>query len=442
MQSRKTIGGISRRDFIKTSAALSLGAVAWQGNYAFAAGKEELKIGLIGCGKRGTNAVGQALTCSDTPVKLWAVADLFPDRIQSSLNLLNTGMKKNYDSEELPPLTDKMDVPPERQFVGFDAHQKLIDSGVDIVLLASPPGFRPKHLKAAVEAGKHVFMEKPVAVDPAGIRSVLESAELAKQKGLSIVAGTQRRHQAHYLDIMKRIKDGAVGDLVGGQFYWLSGGMMDYWHYYPKEGISDMEWQIRNWAWFVWLSGDHIVEQHLHNIDIMTWAFGNPVKCLSVGGRQVRTDPKWGNIYDHFTTDFEFEGGVRALSMCRQIAGATGRISEHIVGTKGVVDINNSTGKIEGQNPYTYEGENWNPYIREHTDLINSIVQNKPLNEGKRAAETTMTAIMGRMSAYTGREISWKWALNGSKLDLTPEKYEFGDYPVAPVAMPGQTKLI
>jgi predicted dehydrogenase len=334
----------------------------------------------------------------------------------------------------------KMKVIFDTSFVGFDAYQRVIDSDVDMVILATPPHFRPQHLRAAIEAGKHVFMEKPVAVDPVGIRSVIESADMAKEKGLAIVAGTQRRHQAHYIEIMRRVRDGAIGEIVAAQCYWNQGGL---WVVDRDEKMTDMEWQCRNWLYFTWLSGDHIVEQHVHNLDAVNWALGaTPVQCLGMGGRQVRTDEKYGNIFDHFAIEFEYPGGVRALSMCRQIDGCSDAVSERIIGTKGVAYTDGGTGWIDGENAYRYEGESWNPYVREHTDLIASIRAEEPLNEGRQVAESTMCAVMGRMSAYTGRAMKWDWAMNASTLDLTPPAYEFGELAVDPVAVPGQTELV
>ena len=295
-------------------------------------------------------------------------------------------------------------------------------------------------IRAAIEAGKHVFMEKPVAVDPVGVRSVIKSAELAEQKRLGIVAGTQRRHQDHYIQVMKRIHGGDIGEIRAAQCYWNQGGL---WVKKPRPDWSDMEWQCRNWLYFTWLSGDHICEQHVHNIDVVNWAIGaHPTQVLAMGGRQVRTAPEYGNVFDHFTVEYEYPGGVRVLSMCRQTEGSSTRVAERIVGTKGIADTNGSTAVIEGQNPFKYKGKSPNPYVQEHADLIKSIRKGRPLNEGRRIAESTMTAIIGRMSAYTGRALKWDWAMNASQLDLSPEKYEFADLPVRQVAIPGETKLI
>ena len=430
---------LSRRDFIKTSAAA--GAILASGtNRIFAAGSDELRIGLIGCGGRGTSAASQALTCTRRGVKLWAVGDVFGDQVKASLDMLSKGAEPRYDREAFPSLSNKMNVPRRRQFAGFDAYKKVIESGVDIVILACPPHFRPRHFKAAVEAGKHVFMEKPVAVDPVGVRSMIESSELATRKGLSVVAGTQRRHQAHYIEIMRRIHNGQIGQIRAAQCSWNTGllGVRK-----REPGWSDMEYQIRNWEYFTWLSGDHICEQHVHNLDIINWALrAHPVQCMGMGGRQVRTGPEHGNIFDHFAVEYEYPNGVRVMSMCRQIAGCTNRVSERVVGTKGSTYTDSTVGFIEGQNPFKYDGPTPNPYVQEHADLIASIREGKALNEGRQVAESTMMAIMGRMSAYTGRALKWDWAMKASKLDLTPPKYEFGDLPVRPVAVPGKTKLV
>lgn len=282
-------------------------------------------------------------------------------------------------------------------------------------------------------------MEKPGGVDPVGVRALIAAAELAEQKGLSIVAGTQRRHEAKYLEIMKRIHDGAIGEVVAGQIYWVCN--MEKWHFTPRQSEwSDMEWQIRNWPYFAWLSGDHFVEQHLHNIDVMNWAMGEvPKQVIGLGGRQVRVGPEFGHIYDHFAVEFEFANGVRFASYARQIEGCANRVAERIVGTKGVAEP--SSGIITGENSFELR-KSPNPYVQEHTDLINAIRSGTPLNEGKRLGESTMTALCGRMSAYSGRQVDYDWVRNESKESLGPEKFEFGDLPVHPVAMPGKTKLI
>ena len=417
---------ISRRAFVKSSAALSLAAAtSGVASRVFAAGSDKIRVGLIGCGGQGTRDTISCLNSSHN-VELVAMGDLFKDRMDESIGKL----KKQVG--------DKVKVTLDSCFVGIDAYRKVLASDVDVVLLVAPPHFRPEHLKAAIEAGKHVFMEKPAAVDPIGVRSIIASSELAEQKGLSIVAGTQRRYQAQYIEIMKRIHNGDIGQIVGGQVYWNGGDMVGYWKFYEKSGMSDMEWQLRNWPWFTWLSGDHIVEQHVHNLDIMHWAMGtHPLQVMGMGGRAVR---KEGNIFDHFAVEYEFANGARISSMCRQIKGCHDRVAERFVGTKGVA---HGRGLIEGQNPYKYEGESSDPYVQEQADLIASIRQGTPINEGRQVAASTMSGIMGRMSAYTGRALKWDWAMNASQLDLSPPSYDFDvDFPPRVVATPGKTQLI
>ena len=427
--------GTSRRDFIKSSAAVSLGVLAFDGSRAFAAGSDKLRVGLIGCGGRGTGAAIDCLKSSEN-VELVAMGDVFADRLDKSLARLSR------------EIDDKVSVTKETSFKGMNAYEKVIACDIDMVILATPPHFRPAHLKAAIEAGKHVFMEKPVAVDPVGVRSVIKTSELAEQKGLGIVAGTQRRHQANYLEIMKRIHNGDIGEIRAGQCYWNQDSL---WvsaaaaNLKKKEalGWSDMEYQCRTWLFFTWLSGDHICEQHVHNIDVINWAIGShPVQCLGMGGRQVRTGPEYGNIFDHFAVEYEYANGARVLSMCRQIDGCTNNISERVIGTEGVCYTDGSNASIEGPKAYKYQGESLNPYVQEHKDLIASIRAGKPLNEGRRIAESTLTAIMGRMSAYTGRALKWDWVMQASELVLSPPSYEFGDLPVRPVAVPGKTPLV
>jgi predicted dehydrogenase len=416
---------MKRREFIKTTAAASLAAAMPRLYGAYAAGSDTMRVGVVGCGGRGTGAAIDCLNAAPG-IEVVAMFDLFQDRIDSSL-------KEIRDKHP-----DKVKVAPERMFTGFDGYKKLsVLPEVDLIIMAAPPGFRPAHLRAAVEGGKHVFMEKPVAVDPVGVRSVISSAELAAQKGLAIVAGTQRRHQARYLELMKWIHEGAIGELVGGQCYWNQG---DLWVKQREPDMSEMEWQCRNWLYFTWLSGDHIVEQHVHNIDVINWAFQSlPVKVMGMGGRQARTGPEFGNIFDHFAVEYEYPNGVRVMSMCRQTKGAAERVEERLVGTKGVAF---GYGEIKSGAPWKFEGDEINPYVQEHADLIASIRSGKPLNEGRRIAESTMCAIIGRMSAYTGRAINWDWAMNSSELDLTPKTLEFGPHAVDPVAVPGFTPLV
>jgi len=423
--------GVSRRDFIKASAAVGL-ALAKATNRIYAAGSDKLRLGLIGCGGRGTYDTTNCLKSAEG-VELVAMGDLLAERLQHCLARL----KKNVGS--------KVKVKPDRCFVGWDAYKKVLAADVDMVILTEPPHFRPEHLRAAVQAGKHVFMEKPVAVDPVGVRSVIASSRLADEKNLTIVAGTQSRRMAHMMAAINRIHHGAIGQIVSGQCVRIGGGMLTWSQATKKRqpGWSDMEWQLRRWLFLTWLSGDFIVEMHVHNLDVMNWAIGShPVQCLGLGGRQVRTGPEFGNVYDHFAVEYQYPNDVRVEYMGSQIDGCTHRSDERLVGTKGRAYLDSGNAIIKGDHPFTYDGPSPDPCIRQHADQIAAIRQAERLNEGKRIAESTMTCIMGRMSAYTGRALKWDWAMNVSKLDLSPPRYEFGDLPIRPVAIPGKTQLI
>jgi predicted dehydrogenase len=388
-----------------------------------AAGSDMIKVGLIGCGGRGTGAAEDVLQAAPG-VTLVAMGDVFKDHLESS----RTRLKEKY--------RDKVDVPDDRAFTGFDAYEKVLASDTNYIILATPPGFRPQHLKAAVVAGKNIFTEKPVGVDGPGIRTVLSLEQDAKAKGLAIVAGTQRRHQTGYIQTMRRIHDGAIGKIVAARCYWNQGGL---WKKDRQPEWTDLEWQLRNWLYFTWLSGDHIVEQHVHNLDVINWALrAHPVRALGMGGRQVRTGPEYGHIFDHFAVDYEYSDGTHLMSMCRQIEGCDKSVSEALAGDRGTCQVDRY--EIKGGSAWKFgEGDNA-PYVQEHTDLIASIRAGQPLNELKAVAESTLTAIMGRMSAYTGKEVTWEQALN-SQEDLLPRTLTFGPMPVPPVATPGQTTL-
>lgn len=422
----------NRRDFVKASAVLGAASLVPS---AFATGirrkvDETIRVGVIGCGGRGTGAAVNALAAHPM-VNIIALADLFEDRLNSSYGWL-------IDNDEY---RDRVNVDPAHKFIGFDAYKRLLAiNDIDYVILATPPGFRPIHFDAAINAGKHVFMEKPVAVDPAGIRTVLDAAARAKQQALSVVAGTQRRHENSYLQLMNRVNNNELGDIVSASCYWNQGGL---WVHERKAEYSDMEWQCRNWLYFTWLSGDHICEQHIHNIDVINWAkHGPPVKATGMGGRQVRTDAKYGNIFDHFSIEYEYADGMTMQSMCRQIDGCAGRVEEVIVGSKARSVSRPGFAVINNGDVWRFNGDNRNPYEQEHADLITSITgEGHYLNEANRVAESTLTAIMGRMSTYTGKSITWDQAIN-SKLDLSPDAYSFSDLPVRPVAVPGQTPLV
>ncbi len=442
---------VTRRDFVKTSVAgaSALAAFSLSGtNMAFASSGRSsgaLRVGVIGSGGRGTGAAMNALEASpDT--KVVALADLFPDRAMSARASL-----MSIDN----PWKDRVEIPESAVYTGFDNYKQLLASEVDMVVLATAPHFRPIHIAAAIEKGCHVFVEKPVAVDPAGIRAVLEASSKADAKGLSIVAGTQRRHETSYREAMARIKEGALGRIIASEAYWNQGGL---WMHPRRPEWSDMEWQIRNWLYFTWLSGDHIVEQHVHNIDVVNWAMSvstgetHPARAQAVGGRQVRTSPAYGHIYDHFGVLFEYASGATMLSMCRQQDGTEPRVEEVIRGTGGFCSLrpgsadfrpypasgNKPAGDTEG---WRFSGDNNNPYVQEHVDLIHAITSGQRVNEAKQVAESTLTAIMGRMAAYTGKTVTWDQALN-STLDLAPPSYELGPLPTPEVPMPGKTPLV
>jgi len=449
---KRTNVSVSRRDFLGYSSLTMAGAAALS-QFPFlhavhAAGNDmEVKIGLIGCGGRGTGAVLNAMGAAtkviypsagyhtedaaedarvERPnIKVVALADVFEDRLSSCRRQLERVGSR---------------IPDDRCFVGFDAYRKLLAiDEINYVISATPPHFRPMHLMAAIEAGKHAFIEKPCAVDVPGAKLVMAAGELARKKNLGIAAGTQRRHQNSYVETIKRIRDGAIGEIVYGRCSWNGG---EIWVVQRKPEWSDIEWQLRNWNYFTWLSGDHYVEQHVHNLDVMNWVIGtHPVKAVAaVGGRQVRTGPQHGHIYDHFAVEFEYPNGVRMFSQARQIDGCEGNVSETIVGSNGFSNCQNFIQPRGGQG-WKYSGANPNPYEQEHLNLIASIREGKPINEAQAVAESTLTGIMGREAAYSGRSITWD-ELMKSAMRLGPEKYELGPYPTPPVAMPGKYRFI
>ena len=424
MSADEKSAGPSRRDFIKTTSAATVGlSLASVIPGAYAAGTDTIRIGLIGCGGRGTGAVLNAFDGAPG-VTLAAMGDVFPDRLEASLAQIS----KDHAAQ--------VDVPKDRQFTGFDAYKGVLATDINYVILATPPGFRPTHLEAAVAAGKNIFTEKPVAVDGPGIRRVFALVDQIKAKGLGLAAGTQRRHQTGYLETLKRIQDGAIGNIVAARCAWNQGFL---WKKDRQPEWSDVEWQLRNWLYFTWLSGDHIVEQHVHNLDVINWAVGtHPVVAHGMGGRQVRTGPEWGHIFDHFSIDYEYPNNVHLHSQARQIQGCEGSVSEALVGDKGQCQADKYT--ITGPKAWKFDGKDNAPYVQEHTDFIASLRAGKPLNELKNVTESTLTAIMGRMAAYTGQPVSWEQALN-SQEDLMPQQLAFGPMEVPPVAMPGRTKL-
>jgi myo-inositol 2-dehydrogenase / D-chiro-inositol 1-dehydrogenase len=428
----------TRRDFIRTSsvaAASAALATSLLPQNLYAKGDDEIKVGLIGCGGRGTGAIDNVLHSAPN-VRIVALADAFQDRAESCEKRAN----EIAGQKEVQDLGNKVDVKG-RVFWGLKAFEDLLKCDINYVMLATPPGFRPIHLAAAVAAGKNIFTEKPVAVDGPGIRSVFDSYDAATKKNLAIVAGTQRRHQLGYLTTMQLLKDGAIGDLVGGRGYWNQGVL---WCRPRQKEWSDLEYQMRNWYNFTWICGDHIVEQHVHNLDVLNWGFGaHPLRAVGMGGRQrsVPNPHDFGQIFDHFAVDYEYPKGVHALSECRQIDGCENSVSEAFVGTKGTCQANEY--KINGNRVVTRDQDkkSVDPYIQEHTDLIESIRSGKPLNELKQVGESTLTAIMGRMSTYTGQAITWEQALN-SKEELMPRDLDWKMSLAEPaVAVPGKTKF-
>ncbi len=370
-----------------------------------------LKAGVIGCGGRGSGAAVNFLEAGGSTVTITALGDVFKDKLDSCRDKI-----KNEKGVE---------VPEENCFIGFDAFEKVIDSGVDIVILATPPKFRPEQFAAAVKARKHVFMEKPIAVDPAGIRQVLAAAKMADSLGLKVVTGTQRRHQHKYINVYKELANNAIGKLTTAEVYW-NGGQL--WYRNSKPEWSEMEWMIRDWVNWCWLSGDHIVEQHVHNIDVANWFFGaHPVKALGFGSRQRRPT---GDQYDNFAVRFELEDGRQILSTCRQINGCSNAVNEVMHGTNGkAFTSQGGTAKIvdlAGNELFNYEDHETSPYVQEHKDLITCIRQNIPFNEAEATAHSVLTAIMGRVSAYTGKEVTWEEMMN-SDMKLGPDTYIMGD---------------
>jgi myo-inositol 2-dehydrogenase/D-chiro-inositol 1-dehydrogenase len=417
----------NRRTFLKASAAsVAASAVVLPG--AYAAGNEVLKVGLVGCGERGTGAAKQAMR-ADPKVKLVAMCDAFEDRLQGSLGNLRN----------IKDIAAKIDVAPDRCYDGFDGYKKLLASDVDVVLLTTPPGFRPIHLKAAVEAGKHVFCEKPVAVDVPGIKSVLESAKLAKQKGTGLCSGYCWRYDQAKRETVKRIHGGDIGDVMAIHATYFTGPI---WDRGGRDKFTSMEYQMRNWYYFTWLSGDFIVEQHCHNFDKANWVLKGavPIAASGVGGRQVRVEPRFGNIYDHFACTLEFPGGVKLFSACRQIPGCPSDVNDHVFGTKGQAQLMRHTVSPIGAKPWEFEGEGKDMYQVEHDELFASIRAGKPINDGESAAHSSSLAIFAREAAYSGERLTWKkfWA---SERSLAPKTYAWTDNPVPGVPQPGNYKF-
>ena len=424
-----------RRDFLKTATGAIGGALAigFPAIISAQTVTNAIKVGLVGCGGRGTGAASQALHADDYN-ELTAMADVEQSQIDNSLATLG----------RISKIAERVKVEKPRQFLGLNAYQQLIDSGVDVVLLATPPGFRPVQLAACINGNKHVFCEKPISTDAPGVRSVMQTAEDAKSKKLSLVAGFCWRYNDMIIDTFKQMSDGAIGKTVAyyATYYTNPVKPMPPASARPA-GMSDTEWQIRNWYNFVWLCGDSIVEQAVHSADKIAWAMGDkaPVSCVGVGGRNIAAEG--GNIYDHFEVNYIYPNGVRAFLANRQIEGCYNENADYILGVDGTCTIGRSpVPRIEGKTNWTWSGQKYDMYQREHDVLFASIRKHQPVNDGQRMATSTLLAMMGRMAAYTGQEVTWDQALN-SRERLYPEHLDWnGSLAVAPRAQPGITKLV
>lgn len=417
----------TRRTFLFSAAAATTAAVAPR---IHAAGSDTLRVGLVGCGSRGTAAALNALQ-ADPNTKLVALCDIFSDRLEAGLGKLVASK-----------LAERVDVPAERRFTDFDGYKKVIDAGVDVVLLASPPAFRPAHLAYAVERGKHIFMEKPHAVDAPGVRSVLASIRKAKEKSLCLVSGFCYRYDPFKRETINRIHGGQIGEIQAVHTTYLTHGMAN-WHRGSDTKWSDMESQVRNWIFYTWLSGDILVEQAIHGVDKAAWVMNGalPVAATGMGGRQVRTDRKYGNVYDHFSVVYEYATGAKVFAQCRQTDGCFTNTDDHVFGTKGQAQVQRHT-ITAGGNTWKPEGKHefGRMYQVEHDELFAAIRTGKPINDGEAAVHSTLMAILGRQAAYTGQRITWQQMIE-SKESLVPDTLAWGPAPPPEVAMPGKTRF-
>ncbi|MCA9136891.1 MAG: Gfo/Idh/MocA family oxidoreductase [Planctomycetales bacterium] len=452
---RNTVGSgepISRRRAIKST--LAAGAIPTAlASRVYAAATDRIKIGLIGCGGRGTGAAAHSMSTGQNAV-LWAMADAFSDRLRISHSSLMRGKAGASKVEEGSGFGDSIDVPPERQYVGLDAYRRIIDSDVDLVILTGPPGYRPLHFEYAVNAGKHVFMEKPLASDAFGVRRIMASAEKARQANLKVGVGLQRHHQDIYLEAIKRIHAGEIGRIVSMRCFWNTGFPAKT--ALPREDKTELEYQVRNWYFFDWLSGDHICEQHIHNLDICNWAFGDhPVSAEGMGGRQVRTDKKYGNIFDHHAVNYTYSDGTILHSYCRQIPGCSKMVAEQIVGTQGVAELSTTRCALANGDKTIWEsprnrGKDYqSPYQVEWNALMKSVVEDAPHHEVDYGASSTMTAILGRLATYSGKTVQWDEAIASERRLTTDAESWDAPAPIQPledgsyeIAQPGETKVL
>ena len=441
---------MDRRSFVKKSSLAAGGlfiASALEGKAYSNAMDDTIRVGLIGCGGRGTGAAFQALSTAQN-VKLVAMCDAFQDRLDKCYTTLSESQYVNPISGEEKSMITRMDVPDEHKFVGFDGYKKVIPLA-DVIILTTPPGFRPMHFEAAVEAGKHIFAEKPLATDAPGIRRILAAAEKAKAKKLNVVVGLQRRYQKIYTDWIEAIQEGAIGDIVTSHVYWNSGGV---WVNAREEGQTEIEYQMRNWYYFNWLCGDHICEQHIHNIDVSNWAKGDfPVQAYGMGGRRTRTGPDSGEIFDHHFLEFDYADGTKMFSQCRHWQGVANRVTESFQGTNGSAP---KPGVLKTPSGYTImrynDKKDPNPYQVEHDVLFEAIAKGEyKFADAEHAAKSTLTAIMGRMATYSGQVVTWDEAMQ-SNVDLMPKTFAWDALPKIlpddngqyPIAVPGVTKVV
>lgn len=437
MDKRTQTSDGTRREFLATttlSAAAIAAVPATLNAGAYAGGSDLLKVGLVGAGGRGTGAAEQALS-ADPGTELVALADVFEDAVTRGLRQLSRKFNKDGAAARVTATEDQC-------YTGFDAYKQVIDK-CDVVLLASTPHFRPEHMRASVEAGKHIFCEKPIAVDAPGVRSVLESSAKAAEKGLSLVSGLCWRYHPGKRAVFEQLKSGTIGDIVSMQCSYMTGGVWD-----PRrerdQCKSEMEYQIRNWYYYTWLSGDFNVEQHIHSLDKMMWAMNDeaPATISGSGGRQVRTDARYGNIYDHFDIVYQWANGVKAFARCRHWPNCENEVEDYIFGTKGMIDVMaHKISDYKGNVIWKYDGPDGDMYQIEHNELFASIRAGKPINNGDYMCKSTMLAIAGRMAGYTGQKLTWDAVMN-SREDLSPASYDWADNPVPPVAVPGKTPFV
>lgn len=431
---------MKRRTFLINSTASTIGMTLAQTQMssAFYYGNDEIKVAVIGCGGRGTGAAMQALAVKENVV-LVAMADAFSDRIESCYKALT--------SDKNPKIKSRVRVPIENRFAGFEGYKKAI-ALADVVILTSPPGFRPDHFEEAVAQGKHIFMEKPVATDAPGIRRVLKAAEESKRKNLKVVVGLQRHYQTSYLETYNRVIDQKkIGDIVSARCYWNNDGV---WVVKRESQMTEMEYQMRNWYYFVWLCGDHICEQHIHNIDVVNWFKGtHPTEAIGLGGREVRKGKEYGEIFDHHYVEFAYNDGMILNSQCRHQPGTVSNVSEHLVGTAGRATEGKIT-DLQGNLIWRHrDKDDKNPYQVEHDVLFDCIANNKPINDAENGAIATMTSILGRMATYSGQKITWEEAIN-SNINYFPDKLDWNAMPKSlpdgngfyPVPVPGKNKII